>query len=84
MELQVQHREGDPYIDFDCIDIDDTSGFTYGMDVTIASDTCLHANSVGFNRQEVLHSNQLCMKNTFSRIRKLAGTKCMNKFFLSC
>ena len=64
-EPQPQHREGDN-TDIGFIDIDDTTGFTYGMDVTIASDTCLHVDSVSshFNCDvhEMLYSNQFKMK----------------------
>jgi len=65
VEPQPQHREG-ANTDIGFIDIDDTAGFTYGMDVTIASETCLLVNPVSshFNCDvhEVLYSNQFKMK----------------------
>jgi hypothetical protein len=65
VEPLPQHREG-ANTDIGFIDIDDTAGFTYGMDVTIASETCLLVNLVSshFNCDvhEVLYSNQFKMK----------------------
>jgi len=65
VEPLPQHREG-ANTDIGFIDIDDTAGFTYGMDVTIASETCLLVNPVSshFNCDvhEVLYSNQFKMK----------------------
>jgi hypothetical protein len=70
--ISAYRCEGDN-TDIGLIDIDDTTGFTYGLEETIASDTCLHVDSVSshfncvcshFNCDvhEMLYSNQFKMK----------------------